>query len=194
MIINTKIGFVWIDIPKCASSTLDEFFFNFDSSTRRQFKHCRVVPDFAKDFIKIHAVRNPYTWLLSHYYRVKRYNLLKCDNFNNYLDHVVKLLEYSDDHRDGTIYQFYPAHKYVNPIGKIDHVIHVETMKEDLLKIPFVTGEPNNSINIGEYDKNLKEYYTSQEILDKANFWAGEDFEKYGYKKITVIKDIIQKS
>lgn len=189
MIINTDKKFVWIDIPKCATTSLDDFFFNLGNTKRDRFKHCRVIPEFAKDFIKIHSVRNPYVWLVSHYNRTVRYRLNN-GNFDNFLNNIISKLDYPDNERDGTIYQFYPAHKYVRPIGKIDYVIHVENIVEDLLKIPFITKYSINKLNVGNYNRNLSMYYTSQEILDKANFWAGEDFEKYGYEKITSISDM----
>lgn len=201
MIINRAKRFVWIDIPKCASCTLDKFFHRFGHceqpkpwtppSRRQESKHCRIIPEYAKDFTKIHSVRNPYSWLLSHYHMAIRYNLnLGNSDFEHYLDEVIWRLDYPDDERDGWIYRFYPAHKYVRPLGKIDYVIHVETIGADMLKIPFVNNYPRDKVNVGRYKRNFETYYTSQDILDKANLWAGEDFEKYGYEKITSISDM----
>lgn len=200
MLISKKYKFVYLDVPKTASSSLDEVFTEYGgklqkvtSRGRQYLKHCRLIPNYATNFVKIASVRNPYARIVSHYNFNKRNETAirefskywgegHLDSFDSYIDLCLKINEeYNYDTDYMQAYNRFPQWKYLELTG-YDYIIHTESLEKDLKVIPFI-----KSINIPH--KNKMEYNSWQEWItpernEKIIEWAGKDFNLFGYEKI----------
>lgn len=186
MIISDKYQFVYIDIPKTASTSLDKLFERHYGGRRfvtdpKFKKHSRTIPYSAKNYLRIVSVRNPYFRIASHYQHYLKYWKHGPD-FRSFLEFV----EYSEDVtktypaniKDTDIYRFFPCWKYVKPIG-YDIVLHTESLDTDILKIPFISEATVPKLNTEKYNKEA--LLEDKNIIKLITSWAGEDFERFGY-------------
>ena len=202
MHISTKYKFVFIDIPKTASLTLDTVFQNnFEAALSKPpkvsklgEKHSRIIPDWANNFTRITCVRNPFERICSFYHFMKDQPIrpgspkmtIDLYNIKTFDDFIDKSLEYTnvcpDNEVNGIQYRLFPAWKYLAPMG-YDIVLKQENLLEDFKKLPFVDKQDtlprknSNKTNVG-----WGEVYNT-ERRDKIIEWAGKDFELFGYDK-----------
>ena len=193
MHISKKHKFVFLDVPKTASLTLDTIFEEkFGANLNKPpivsnlgQKHSRSIPDWAKDFTKITCVRNPFERISSFYYFTLTHKQLSKDmgieTFDDFIDHCLECTACSpDDQKNGKIYRYFPAWKFLAPMG-YDIVLKQESLAEDFSKLTFV----NDDIKLPEKNRNSKnkgwqELYTP-ERHEKVVAWAGEDFKLFNY-------------
>jgi len=193
MHISKKHKFVFIDIPKTASLTLDTIFENtYGAKLHRPpkgsylgEKHSRQIPDWAKSYTRVTCVRNPFERICSFYHFMKKQSkLFDWYGIHNIDDFIDVCLDYSltcpDDEPHGWKYRMFPAWKYLRPTG-YDIVLRQEHLAEDFAKLPFVTGE----VTLPEKNRNNSntgwaEEYTSDR-RNKIQTWAEHDFDMFGY-------------
>lgn len=193
MHISKKHKFVFLDVPKTASLTLDTIFEKkFGAKLNKPprasklgQKHSRIIPGWAKEYTKITCVRNPFERISSFYFFTLTDKKLTKDmgikTFDDFIDHCLKCTTDShNNQKNGRVYRYFPAWKFLAPMG-YDIVLKQETLAEDFSKLPFV----NDDIKLPEKNRNSKnkgwqELYTP-ERHEKVVTWAGEDFKLFGY-------------
>jgi len=204
MHISEKYKFVFIDIPKTASLTLDTVFENrYDAklskpprNSKLGEKHSRIIPEWASTFTKVTCVRNPFERICSFYHFVDGqlvnprnpklgtlFNFYGIKTFDDFIDKSIEYTQLCPDNEvNGFQYRLFPAWKYLAPMG-YDIVLKQEKLLEDFKKLPFVDKQESlprknsNKTNVG-----WGEVYTT-ERRDKIIEWAGKDFELFGYDK-----------
>jgi len=198
LIVKQK-NMVYIDPPKTASSTIETVLqkiytgsYMYSSSNKFE-KHCRDIPDEAKNYKRIISVRNPYSRIVSHYfYHIARGVLDKVvpncipnehteENFDIFLDYHISLLSEDSYTKDDNVFRLFPLWKYLEPIGWDTH-IKQESLLQDLVSkniIPEPVLLPTLHKNSHVNWKTL----LSKERREKVKEWAGIDFNLFGYKK-----------
>ena len=194
MIVSNKNKFIYFDVPKTASLSLDNIFLQHAEgifirppfTSNLSNKHCRIIPQFAKDYTKIISVRNPYDRMTSFYYfHVKRKVELQqmgISTFDEFIDYCLNVTnKYDATVEDGLMYRYFPIWKYVKPTG-YDIVIKLESLREDLSKLNFL---PKDIILPTENQNSHPDWeeVETPERKEKIQLWAGEDFELFGYEK-----------
>jgi len=204
MIISNEYKFVYYDIPKTASTSLDYYFRkNYNgiiclpamSQSYRTIKHNRTLPDEAKDYIKIASVRNPYHRAVSCFFylrHLQRIYLKKEQppalHFDSFLDHIIK-------HKHSAINVETMVHstqtEYLRQSNVTDYIaLRIENIEDELKKLPFY--KSNVKFPVLHYNKTIdeKNQYTpkwfdmyTNERREKIIEWANEDFENFGYEK-----------
>ena len=184
MIICDKNRYVYIDVPKTGSTSLDEFFLRGGG---RRFlpnngnkKHCREIPPHAADYDIIVSVRNPYKRIVSQYFFYQYINdWFKGLSFEDFMDRFLENLSTEEK------YVLFPIWKYIEPIGQPDYVIRMEHMQEDLARLPYLKGMELAHRNKTKGKGSIE---LTPERIEKINQWAGRDFELFGYLKLNHMK------
>lgn len=184
MVVSDKFKFVYIDPPKTASASLDRVFSSYGGYvvpiTPTNTKHNRIIPGTATSYTKIASIRNPYTRLASHYWF--EYERGKKVTFEEYIDFHLSILDKEDNELKPTIYRYFPLVKYLSIFKKIDHIIRLESIQQDLNKIPFY-----KNTKLGHLHKlkhpTLVDMNLSKSLWDKIDYWAKYDCDAYGYSK-----------
>jgi len=196
MIVNSILGLVYIDPPKTGSQTMDMIFkklggyiVEYKWQDKMVDKHQRVLPKEFKNFKTLATVRDPYRRALSfyHYDRKREINFLDLDmsTFKTYLEGIIeKTSDAPADTNDMAVYRHFPQWKYLST-NHIDHVIHLESIRTDLLKAGIrLKGNRMPKYNRGRYTEKWNDVKTP-ELIELVNIWAGDDFDLYGYEKET---------
>ena len=193
MIIMPDFKYVYVDIPKTGSMSLDSFFksgfngedlvFHDPHQGERLYKHRRDLPKEYVDYGIIISVRNPFTRAVSFWQDCYRHKWEPfCETFDEFMDICLENLKREDDPVDHMLARLYPMHKYLDPIPRIDHIIHQETLDKDVKALPFVTG----GIKVPKRNTNPAsvkwEAIATPELREKVITWAGKDFEMFGYE------------
>ena len=192
MQISKQYRFVFIDIPKTASLTLDTVFSQYGSELERPpknsklgEKHCRVIPDWAKDYTKITCVRNPFERICSFYHFMKQQDKLfewyKIKTFDDFIDRCLEYNDCPDDEPHGYKYRMFPMWKYLKPLG-YDILLRQEYLKEDLQQLSFIDNLDLPTKNRNENKLSWADEYT-EERRKKIIEWAGNDFDLFNYSR-----------
>lgn len=182
MIVSDKFKVVYIDIPKTGSISLDAIFTkHLHGKVIRlpkpevNFKHNRVIPEYAKSYTVVASVRNPFDRAVSRYYwDFKRGRPWK--SFEEYMEFCISTLEHPSDTTDGSIYGYFPCWKYLEPIS-YDYIIRVENMLEDLKALPFIKDPRVCKLNTNNHPswEEIKTKEREKMILE----WGGRDLEDF---------------
>ena len=194
--ISHKYKFIFLHIPKCAGSSLNQVFlqygddpeFNFSHPTFQQYcdKHKQSI-----DYTKIISIRNPWDRLVSTFYYLKDggngyfYDIELKKIFNiyetNFKDWVVHFLKKALE-LDLRINHFKPISFYISK-KDIDCVIRTESIQEDFNIVCDKIGIPRQElININKSKhKHYSEYYDDETRAIVAELYA-KDIEYFGYK------------
>lgn len=182
MILLLDRRIVIITPPKTASDSLHHLFcacppWNGQCLIGRHHgvidKHFPEVPLEADGFKVLLTVRNPYDRLVSlwlHKARLERYHGDGGESFAHFCGRLVR----------GEVQSWLWKTTIGELVGaqKIDGVLHVESLAEDLGKQGLaVESLPRRNC---EWRKPWAEYYTP-ELLEQVKPWAAEDAEKWGY-------------
>jgi hypothetical protein len=102
-------------------------------------------------------------------------------SFDTWLDFLIENNKKDTYTQDSIEYIYFPYWKFLEPMG-YDEIIKVESLSEDLSKLPFI----NKKVNIPRVN-STKKYPTWQELetperKEKIIAWAGKDFELFGYE------------
>ena len=187
MIISDKFKFVYIDVPKTGSVSFERSFReNFSGKTvypnhgKNLSKHCRKIPEHAKDYTTVVSVRNPYTRAISLYsYHLRATGMTTAEySFENFLDMIINNQEkYEKDN----YLMYLSLHRYLSPIplAESTHFIQLENAETQMNNLPFVSKSIKMPHRNDTKEKNNIEF--SDTVIDKIKTWAGRDFELGGY-------------
>lgn len=185
MIVSDLNKFIYYDMPKTASCSLDVVFERYCSIPRPKIKHQRIIPEGKEHYIRIGTLRNPYERMVSLYNQGLRKNFeIAILGFDVFLDYCIKGLKYPDD-ETSVIANHFPMHKYYSILEPINFFIRFESIQDDLQKLPFIRSKVSLPRRNTRPHKTF-EYFRSQDRIEKINLWAGEDFKKYGYTKYSI--------
>jgi len=190
MIISDEFKFVYIDVPKTGSVSFERTFREnfsgkqvYPTHNKNLAKHCREIPEYAKDYTTVVSVRNPYTRAVSLYsYHLRATGMTTAAySFENFLDMIIANQEkYEKDN----YLMYLSIHRYLSPIllNESTHFIQLEHAEEQINKLSFVnTGIKLPWRNHGE---SPSEDVLTPSAIDKINRWANDEFEQFGYEKI----------
>ena len=187
MIISDEFKFVYIDVPKTASTSFErlfrEQFFGktvYPSHDKKTTKHCREIPEHATDYTKVISVRNPYeraSSLYSYHLRVTDKTQDAC-SFENFLDVII---ENQEKYESDNYLMYLPIHRYLSPMTLTSPVyfIQLENATEQVNLLPFVH-EPLSMTHHNITKKKISVTMTDA-IIEKIKTWAGSDFKMGGY-------------
>ena len=194
MIISDKHKFIYIDVPKTASVTLDSIFTEHcagylqrpPTQSNLMNKHCRVVPEHAKYYTKIVSVRNPYDRMTSFYYfsvaRKVELQQMGVSTFDGFIDYCLDAtIKHDAIEVNGLMYRYFPMWKYVKPIS-YNVVLKLESLQEDIAQLDFLQKDIVLPIRNDNSHPAWEEVETP-ERKEKIQLWAGEDFDLFGYEK-----------
>ena len=194
MIISDNYKFIYIDVPKTASVTLDSIFTEYSggylqrppAQSNLMTKHCRVVPEHAKYYTKIISVRNPYDRMTSFYYfsvaRKVELQQMGVSTFDEFIDYCLDAtIKHDGTEVNGLMYRYFPIWKYVKPIG-YNVVLKLESLQEDIKGLEFLPKDIILPVKNDNSHPSWEEVENS-ERKEKIQLWAGEDFELFGYEK-----------
>jgi len=196
MILSRKYKYVFISTPKTGSHTffklLEE---EFDGTRQWPEFHRTEMPKSTDGYTVFSTVRNPYERLVAlwnsllhnkndrHGYRDTWMSALRKDDFLTFCAFAAK-----HHHNIETITQvrlprlMTPQHRWYRRMP--DHVIplHLENVTEEFNRLPFVD---KTIIMPHELKRDHASWddLKTDEIIEYANVWAGDDFEKFGYRK-----------
>lgn len=201
MILSRKHKYVFISTPKTGSHT-------FFDLLQKEFDGERIIPEYHRtklpenvdNYTFFSTVRNPYDRLVALWsavfsmgskdrvppsiYRSKYLEVLGTDNFLNFCKYVAK---HKDDIEKQAGLQLpillIPQHRWYNQrLPKNVIPLHLENIKEEFHKLPFVNIEVKIPHKL-KGDHPSWDDLKNDEIIYYANEWAGNDFEKFNYKK-----------
>lgn len=196
MIISNTHKFVYYDPPKTASTALDNFFIqNYGGVTQKRLNRGAVRTKHARNpapegYLRIASVRNPFKRATSYYFfqkymphskRVMLMNEAAFKSFDTWLDFLIQNNKKDTYTKDSIEYIYFPYWKFLEPMG-YDEIIKVESLSEDLSKLPFI----NKKVNIPKVN-STKKYSTWEELetperKEKIIAWAGKDFKLFDYE------------
>lgn len=196
MILSRKHRYVFISTPKTGSHSFFKLLEKEFDGTRQLFGYHRTeMPDHTEDYLVFSTVRNPYDRLVSlwnsllhskpdtHNYRDAWLTVLKDDKFDTFC-------KFAAEHKDN-IEQIAavrmpalmtPQHRWYRKMPEGVISLHLENIEEEFNSLTFV----NKQVIIPHMLKRDHANWDdlkSEEIIEYANEWAGEDFEKFGYMK-----------
>jgi len=193
MIVNDLLQFVYFNIPKTGTQSIDPVLIATGGQVVRANNvspgaqsHYRHIPEHAKHYKKIISVRNPYTRMLSMYNFELGRNSENAvgKTFEQYcswaLDLTINVDAYTNDDK---VYRYFPCWKYAEPNGW-DYVVKTESIHADLNAISIlrnITTIPHNNKSKGVTWEQAK----TSKIIHIINQWAGKEFETFGYDKIS---------
>jgi hypothetical protein len=183
MIISHTHKFVYFDIPKTGTSTLDAIFMEhcdgIECKVVDKTKHSRIAPAGTEDYMKIISVRHPIDRIVSYYYwlvQVHNPNLI----LEKFIDSCIRMSESNaSDIDEFNVYRRFPCWKYIEPFG-YDYVIHLETMTRDLHGLSFFPDNVCIPHNNASKRRPWEDVITPRLEL-KIRRWAGKDFAEFGY-------------
>jgi len=187
MIISDEFKFVYIDVPKTGSVSFERVFREnfsgkqvYPTHNKNLAKHCREIPEYAKDYTTVVSVRNPYTRAVSLYsYHLRVIGKTSAEySFENFLDMIINNQEkYEKDN----YLMYLSIHRYLSPIllNESTHFIQLEHAETQINDLPFVSKSIEMPHRNGATEKNNIEF--SDTVIAKIKIWAGRDFELGGY-------------
>jgi len=178
---NEDRKFIWMDIPKCASTSLRSRLF---PQPHHQQQGLKLAVKFASSFFKFAFVRNPYSRAVSNYamftqnqMRIKQLDSYKLEalkaqdlSFEDFLTMTIRL----DNHHWNPQINFLP----VEP----DYIGRFENLQEDLdnicnqINIPKQQLPHTNKTN----NKHYREYYNDRTIKMVQEIYK-DDLQKFNY-------------
>lgn len=190
MVISDEFEFIYIDVPKTGSISFERLFKEtFSGKTvfpegSNLTKHCRKIPQHAQNYRKIISVRNPYERIKSLYsFHLQRQKELNCEyGISNFLD---KIIEEREQYQNSEFLMYLSIHDYLLPFDlyNSDCVIQLENAEEQINQLELI----NEPVKLPWRNQGDTETIKllSDDIIKKVNIWAQNDFESFGYKKIT---------
>jgi hypothetical protein len=198
MIISEKYKYVFVSVMKSGTHSMYNILQkkfkgmhyprDFNGNNGRGPYHVNVIPEKYSEYYKFTVVRNPYSRAISAWnvcVNIEPY----CSNYKNvlkdktFLEFSQWLASFKAPGRAGYVVE--PMHKWLQPAGSFDKIIHIEDIDTEFKELPFTESVSRFKIPnlLDRTDKeNWKQNYT-QEIADNVFNWAKKDFELYGYER-----------
>ena len=183
--------FVYVNPPRTGTT-------NIWHAARRSFKdlwqplepsrHATVWEEDWKDFFIFMTVRHPYTRAVSIWLRlVENIQLRENHLVKTLQDGKISFADFTKEPKLVSRLSWFPCCNFVKPVPRIDHVVHLETFKEDLVtvnkRIPGIRINASSVANRSKSSRAKKpwhEHYTEEAIATVAEVFK-QDFEDYGY-------------
>lgn len=196
MILSRKHKYVFISTPKTGSHTffklLEEEF-----GGERQWPefHRTEMPTNTTGYTVFSTVRNPYERLVAlwnsllhnpndrHGYRDAWMSAIRKDDFLTFCAFAAKHhknIEHLAQVRLPRLMT--PQHRWYGRMPADVIPLHIENVKKEFHRLPFVKKEVIIPHELKRDHAGWDDLKT-EEIIELANVWAGEDFEKFGYIK-----------
>jgi len=176
MFICNKYKFIWHDIPKTASCSIQIFLNRIEWEVERVGRHNFKYVE--GDYFRWSVVRNPYDRLVSAWSRAMKH----IHNKTPFAD-WLRLLE-SDFRIKRSQHSMIKMATNNNAVPI--HIIHYENLLEELFELPFINffggKEDFPSENVSIRDRDWNKYLdkeSEQLIWDRFK----RDFETFGYKR-----------
>ena len=191
MIILKKQKWVYIDVPKTASTSIDNLlvteyggepvYWKAVDLPQVFNKHARLpIPTGYRSFA---TIRNPYDRIVSfwqHCWIGKTEPT--CESFEEFLGFCLNAVNNPQGIDYHMTARLYPMYMYLEPL-RVDTFVRYENLEKDLLALPFIKNVKNLlKLNAQPHRKTWEEIKTP-ELTEMVNLWAGKDFELYGYEK-----------
>ena len=196
MIVSHKHKFVFISTPKTGSHTFFKLLpEQFDGERQTGGFHRRDIPKGTEGYTIFSTVRNPYERLVAlwnsllhtkpdpHAYRDTWLSVIRKDDFRTFCKFAAdnhKRIETLASVRMPTLMM--PQHRWYNKIPENVIPLHLENINKEFHELPFIT-EPVIIPHELKRDHHSWDDLKTDEIIEFANIWAGDDFEKFGYSK-----------
>jgi len=196
MILSREHKFVFISTPKTGSHTFFKLLVEeYDGKRLEGAFHRTEMPPNIDGYTVFSTVRNPYERLVAlwnsllfakpdpHAYRDTWLSVIRKDDFLTFCKFAAKHkdhIETMPEVRTPTLMM--PQHRWYRRLPDNVLPLHLENIDAEFKALPFV----NDDVIIPHELK--REHATwddlkSDEIIELANIWAGEDFEKFNYIK-----------
>lgn len=204
MFIDQENKFVFVAVPKTATSTIHNIFNQSESLRRYDSYHphfqeqyhypiseiLKLNPE-AVDYYKFGFCRNPWDRMVSSWIEftqaVDHLNTWSKDLPNEFKDFEDFILRFSDTQWANEIH-FHPSswylydleHNPVNFIGRYENFASDFRKVVDQLELNVST-ESMPQIRKTNRDKNYQKYYTNQKMIDSVESFFKDDIENFGY-------------
>ena len=177
MVINDRLKFLYIAIPRTASVASQESLMQLKGSFRfGGDRHYNQIPDSCRKYFIFSTVRNPYSREWSHYQKHLR------DVSENHIQSHWTFEAYVRDHQQrGFDIQQHRVLRKANA-----RILRYESLADEWSQLPFQP--PPLKRRNRSRDRNWHGGYT-QEIADLVHSWAEPDFDQYEYERGSWQKD-----
>jgi len=204
MFIDPNHKFVFVAVPKTATSSIHNIFNQINSLRRYDSYHphfqeqyhfplseiLKLNPEII-DYYKFGFCRNPWDRMISSWIEfttaVDHLNTWSANLPNDFKDFGDFILRFSDTSWSEEIH-FQPSswYLYANDGSPVDFIGRYENFSSDFEK---VIGELNLNIQVDQLpqtrktnrDKNYQKYYTNQKMIDSISSFFKDDIENFGY-------------
>jgi hypothetical protein len=196
MILSREHKFVFISTPKTGSHTFFKLLpEQFNGKRMDGPFHRTEMPMNTEGYTVFSSVRNPYERLVAlwnsllhtkpdpHAYRDTWLSVIRKDDFLTFCKFAAKnkdKIETMADVRMPTLMM--PQHRWYRRLPDNVIPLHLENIEEEFHALPFVTDRVIIPHELKRRHATWDDLKTD-EIIECANQWAGEDFEKFGYNK-----------
>ncbi len=180
MLVSHRYKCVYIAPPRTGSLSLHDFFYwniaELEVIPGNKHHEVKLTPDL-DSYIKIISVRNPYTRFLSLY----RYGKNHPDNAKFLTQECFEIFVTQQINFKGTWFTQNIQMDYIRGIS-IDFVIHLESILEDLQRLPFPFCN-RAKIERKNESTNFCPVEITEPLAEQIFKWGKEDFSQFGYKK-----------
>lgn len=190
MIINTKLGFVFVAVPRTASRSMHAALMRLSGSSSHGRHHSTDIPTFASAFDVVGCIRNPYWRVWSHFkHRKDRVPAGNCSKFVGGMDFesYLRWLASPNGSRAEELERTCPDPVDDPPVTvllarcNVRHVVRFEELPESFLRLSFLPDglelpSINNSTHVvsAPYDQRLANLVWSR---------YRADFQAFGYHR-----------
>jgi hypothetical protein len=181
MIVNHRLRFVFIAVPRTASVAMSNALMGLPGSiTVPGDRHRNAVPPECRGYYTFACVRNPYAREWSHYCYLQR------NRPPSQLKAIVKRLgfaRYVCEHAGGGFLEWFdpPQSRFLEGL-RLDAVLRFEELPGCFGQLPFVPEghllRRENGASRGDWRSRY-----GQEVAELVYRWAEADFTRYGYDR-----------
>ena len=186
MIINHKEKFIYYDIPKTGSTTLDHYFKGIAGSevvkNKNKFKYARVYSPKYDDYRLFASVRDPYCRAYSMFIDYRKKNIFNGPNFKEFMKQAIEISEHNPDSNLREHYMWFSQLHYLSflPSYRNVEILYIETIRESLKELNL----PKSDSNILYLNSNTYSMPSLGELgIMLVNHWAERDFKYLYYQQ-----------
>jgi hypothetical protein len=190
MRVSNKARLVYINPPRTGTTLINQVLHEFfDDVWRPQncTHHTTVWNTDWQDYFIFISVRNPYTRAVSIWQRQVQHLNLRDAKWKKWLNNGQISFEDLVLHPQEEVqswWRWQVCSSFAKPIPRIDHVVHLERLQEDLEKVPGLKKEKYECVNQSQYSKAWQANYQSGKCIEAVKRLFQPDFEAYGYSDV----------
>jgi hypothetical protein len=187
MRVSEKAKLVYINPPRTGTTLIHRVMHEFFDDVwypKKGTWHNTVWNSNWQDYFIFISVRNPYTRAVSIWQRQTQYWKYRKDCWKKWLNNGKISFEDLILHPSEKVqnwWQWQVCSSFTKPIPRIDHVVHLEQLQEDLEKVPGLKKEKYECVNPSRYLKAWQANYQSEQCISAVKRIFQPDFESYGY-------------